>query len=631
MLSSCTLFEVRSGNEVLLLAAQRVVAQEWITALTTQCLLNYPKSPVFSDKTVQVLWMDGRQYTCAVGENTTAQDIVQRLCRSRKVDEGGNQVTLVSDPSEWALFEAQRHDVSDPCHAGSTGVVPNTSLHKLSNDEPILDQLLLRWEVAARRIYGAAPIAPHSAFQLLLRKVKGGCSPWQRRQLIRPEEENLEVHQARFDLLDGRLASSLGEIESMELAAVLSLWEMHRRGPRTAKSFDRRGNTRAAIQMQLREKQSNPTLDFDILLSELPSVLPARLCAHGEGKEEQTRRLKELEKKYRLLLKDKLDSWSTQPAPPQSETAQLIKSERKEALGVSFDAKGQVVVDRRAAERILRTRLANDPLCFGTTFSAYVWTGTKHAPQQRLVALNHQGLHLFTSEHAPKRLGSLLFAWQSRTDSGASTIVGWQDVPHQLTSPAERDLVEELSYGTVSLVIHVLAPPRYIVERSAAAYGGDTGSRTSSGIEWGSASDERLVANDTVRLGQRPKQDSSVGRQLALKLDERHPLKRTTGGVHPTLRSQRAKQAVHRQRAKLVLLMREGEDLKWQLQCFANEHVQKLSREAGKGPASEHVPPTGRPVLQFQPNAIKKTTVGTENRWTDRLGMGAKLGMWTAR
>ena len=75
--------------------------------------------------------MDGRQYTCAVGENTTAQDIVQRLCRSRKVDEGGNQVTLVSDPSEWALFEAQRHDVSDPCHAGSTGVVPNTSLHKL--------------------------------------------------------------------------------------------------------------------------------------------------------------------------------------------------------------------------------------------------------------------------------------------------------------------------------------------------------------------------------------------------------------------------------------------------------------------------------------------------------------------
>ena len=64
-------------------------------------------------------------------------------------------------------------------------------------------------EVAARRIYGAALIAPHSAFQLLLRKVMGGCSPWQRRQLIRPEEENLEVHQARFDLLDGRLASSL--------------------------------------------------------------------------------------------------------------------------------------------------------------------------------------------------------------------------------------------------------------------------------------------------------------------------------------------------------------------------------------------------------------------------------------
>ena len=65
-------------------------------------------------------------------------------------------------------------------------------------------------------------------------------------------------------------------------------------------------NTRAAIQMQL--AKSNQTLRLTSTSTiGAPSVLPARLCAHGEGKEEQTRRLKELEKKYRLLLKDKLD------------------------------------------------------------------------------------------------------------------------------------------------------------------------------------------------------------------------------------------------------------------------------------------------------------------------------------
>ena len=317
----------------------------------------------------------------------------------------------------------------------------------------------------------------------------------------------------------------------------------------------------------------------------------------------------------------------------------------KEKLLPPRDAKGQVVVDRRAAERILRTRLANDPLCFGTTFSAFVWTGARHAPQQRLVALNHQGLHLFTHEHAPQRVGSLLFAWQARSDSDASTIVGWQEVAHQFASPVEHDLAVELSYGATSLVIHVLTPPGYIVEGSAPARGRGSGSRISSGLGGDSDTAEALRVNGSARLGQRLKQDSSVGRQLALKLDERHALKRLTGpgagagagagagGPRPTLMTQRAKQSVQRQRAKLVLLMREGEDLKSRLQGFANEHVQRLGREAGKsqGPTSELVPPTGRPALQFQPNAIKKTAAGMENRWTDRLGMGAKLGMWTAR
>ena len=107
MLPSCRLLEMRSGHEVLRLAAQRVVADEWLTALTTHCVLNYPKAPVFSDKELTVKWMDGRVYSCIVGENTTAADIVKRLCRSRTVPNasGAREGPLVSDPNDWALFE----------------------------------------------------------------------------------------------------------------------------------------------------------------------------------------------------------------------------------------------------------------------------------------------------------------------------------------------------------------------------------------------------------------------------------------------------------------------------------------------------------------------------------------------
>ena len=59
------------------------VADEWFGALTVQCLLNYQKSQVFSDKQLPVVWVDGEVKVLSVGENTTASDIVRRLCRGR--------------------------------------------------------------------------------------------------------------------------------------------------------------------------------------------------------------------------------------------------------------------------------------------------------------------------------------------------------------------------------------------------------------------------------------------------------------------------------------------------------------------------------------------------------------------
>ena len=158
----------------------------------------------------------------------------------------------------WRIFRIDRFDQREQLLAHHTDVAM-PQLLRLSNDESILNQLLLRWELVARREYGCLPTPPPHAFELQVRKVK-----LQAKGKLGAEEARLEFHQAREDLMDGRLTRRLGRSEGLELAAVLSLWEMHDRGPRETKT-----GKAAAIHSLLREKKKNPTLDFDILPEEM--------------------------------------------------------------------------------------------------------------------------------------------------------------------------------------------------------------------------------------------------------------------------------------------------------------------------------------------------------------------------
>ena len=77
-------------------------------------------------------------------------------------------------------------------------------------------------------------------------------------------------------------------METLELAAVLSLWEMHDRGPR-----DVANDRRAKMQQLLRQKQKQPTFDFDIRLDELHMVLPRPLLKSEHAYNKSYRELKE--------------------------------------------------------------------------------------------------------------------------------------------------------------------------------------------------------------------------------------------------------------------------------------------------------------------------------------------------
>ena len=633
MLPSCAQFELRSGGEVLRLAAQRVDADEWLHALRVQCVLNYAKSPLFSSKEIHVRWMDGKVYTCAVGENITAKDIVKRLCRSRKVQRyhkgAVSEVPLVSDPSEWALYESQRYAplyggnaagggiaVDSGTNVGGAGLLVASaseraghdgegradgrlSSHRLPADEPILDQVLMRWETAARREYGASPLVPPATFDLQLRKMRcaeSGGSGARGAAHISPEEVALELIQARADLLDGRLLNALGNSESLELACVLALREIHVRGPR--------GKDRAAlVRAQRLQKQANPTVAFDLHPNELHTVLPATLLA-SDPKGER------LKKRYELLLRKPLDAKSAHLATrsfeeelhamtfDQSRTEWLVQDERsKSGLGVSFDKMGQVVVDQKAAESILRCRLADEPLCFGATFSVRVWTSAAELAPQMLVALNHHGLHLYTWERSPRRLASFLYAWQTSPESTEPTVVGWQLVPHQFGADAE--LAAELGYSATSLVVHVLLP----MPSTSGSGPGDKDARRSSAT----AADGAMTAR-------------------------------------------RRQQMMRRRRAKLVILTREGEDIKARLQAHTGEHAQAQRRARSGGAANTarlsrqrasgrlEPPPTPKvgahkPALQGNASklAVPRNDTFFTGGLTERSVRPAGGGMWTAR
>jgi len=254
----------------------------------------------------------------------------------------------------------------------------------------------------------------------------------------------------------------------------------------------------------------------------------------GVSLRHEQRMLERLRQRYKILLKQPLDKW---PDGVLSDTAQIVRLIRQEALGVNFDAKGQVVVTQKSAERILRDRLADEPLSFGSLHTASVWAGYGQPVQPVLVALSHSGVYLHSLESRPRRLGSFLFEWQTVSESRENTIVGWSSVPHAYATEEESQRTSgdlHGPYGAASLVLQLLVSPTQmdvhtIMMRRAAA---------------------------TARTGGG---DSSTT---------------PPGGPLLSERSSRAMK-LHRRRGRLVLLTREGDEMMARLQQYADQFAQR--------------------------------------------------------
>jgi hypothetical protein len=163
----------------------------------------------------------------------------------------------------------------DGSDAGASGARRTELIwRQLPLHEPLLDQLIMRWELTARREFGASPAVPPGAFELVIRKIYSNGS----RGSTNVFEAELEMAQARSDLLDGRLTRALRPDELLDLACVLALREMHVRPLR------RPGHLQSAS----RGGKTPPTIEFDLKAKELCTVLPPDLLMEQFGAQESS-------------------------------------------------------------------------------------------------------------------------------------------------------------------------------------------------------------------------------------------------------------------------------------------------------------------------------------------------------
>lgn len=404
-------------------------------------------------------------------------------------------------------------------------------------------------------------------------------------------------------------------MEVLELGAVLALWEMHDRGPRMQQGTT--SSTRAETMKRLMQASKNkpPTLPFSIAADDIYCVLPAQMWFSEAARATSHR---ELAQRYRLLLKEKLDTYSMANGSAEtgsamraahSRTFQRVREVRTESRGVSFDSEvctalfanppitpwppplalsflcchitpllqGRVVVDKRAAERIIRLRMLDHSLSFGAAYTVHLWMGVGQPLQKLTLAVNQRGLHLYSLEPEPQCVTTYEFNWQSE-----NTLVGWQTLDLPLDDPSsptaspsgvEAFTADKMAGGAAAALVtqsvfvaHVLTMPpgSEIRPWGASLSGSDSDAKQRRRMSWQRASAAVVKQGEggaeRVSRGSQGSRASRASRKHSLLLQER-------------------------ERAKLLVLTNEAVELKERLRQFAQEHAQEHVRSKARAKA----------------------------------------------
>jgi len=374
-------FDLRNGRLIFRLASGvPAIAEEWLNTLTAATTTMYQKSPIFAQNFIKVHLLNGEVSRQLINENTVCINLVKRMCKEFSINNDG----------EWGLYELWDY----PDLPG----MPGMKERKVPNMEVLLDQTMLKWEVATRIRWGMVAAMPESSFKLVLRKTSS-LTPTTRSK----EELSLEFRQAMIDYKDGAFTLTEAEdsilkaddAEVWDLAACAAFKDAFDKRLAEAAAAEEEGGLTAERARELQRAlehniQEVDQADIEGLESE---YLPA---AWFEGEPD----------------KKKLGEWRKKIC---EHFAAMLVNEIQEVEGEEMCLTRRLMYDYRmesdpnayAVMNLFVDRIRRSPKCFAMQFMAHLWSQEK--THGVVLQVNYLGLHIYTPGEAQTLMCSFQF------------------------------------------------------------------------------------------------------------------------------------------------------------------------------------------------------------------------------
>jgi len=319
-----------------------------------------------------------------INENTVCVNLVKRMCKEFSLNNDG----------EWGLYELWDY----PDLPG----MPGMRERKVPNMEVVLDQTMLKWEVATRVRWGMVAAMPETAFRLVLRK-SSSLTPTTRSK----EELALEYRQAMLDYKEGSFtldekpekgkdgALTQAEDEVWDLAACAAFKDAFDKRLAEAAAAEEEGNLTAERARELQRMLEHNITDMDP--SDIDGMeaeyLPVAWFASEHDKPKLgSWRKKICERFHELLVEEIVDVG----VDNMTQTRRLL-----------FDYRMEADPNAYAIMNIFVDRVRRAPKCFAMQFMAHLWS--QERTHGVVLQVNYLGLHIYTPGEAQTLMCSFAF------------------------------------------------------------------------------------------------------------------------------------------------------------------------------------------------------------------------------
>jgi len=274
---------------------------------------------------------------------------------------------------------------------------------KVPNMEVLLDQTMLKWEVATRIRWGMVAAMPETAFKLVLRK-SSSLAPVNRAK----EEMALEYRQALLDFKEGAFnldekpdegkdgALTEEEDEVWDLAACAAFKDAFDKRLAEAAAAEEEGNLTAERARELQRMLEHNITDMDP--SDIDGMeaeyLPAFWFASEPDKPKLSGWRKKICERFHELLVEEIAEG--EGIDKMTQTRRLLYDYRMESDPNAY-----------AIMNIFVDRIRRAPKCFAMQFMAHLWS--QERTHGVVLQVNYVGVHIYTPGAAQTLMCSFAF------------------------------------------------------------------------------------------------------------------------------------------------------------------------------------------------------------------------------